>query len=186
MIKFNEIKKTSKLSEVQYYQVVDVKNNELVLSNDYGEKISVSRSYVESCLISSDQFNSEEKKTKTELAEIFLSNPGVIMTVNYHKQVDKDAVKKEIANLYPNKGGKILAEKDYVKKVNDLLKTALEGEERTAVGRHSSGRDDFGRVHFIDMEKEKDKNKSYDTRQILVDPRTINWLIIRGIKYSKK
>jgi hypothetical protein len=36
------------------------------------------------------------------------------------------------------------------------------------------------------MEQTKDASKEYDTRSRLIDPRTIQWAIIRGIKYNVK
>jgi len=66
------------------------------------------------------------------------------------------------------------------------LKTALEGEERTMVGRHYGSQDEFGRIKFIDMDAKLDPAKDYDTRQRLVDPRTLNWLILKGVKYIVK
>jgi len=66
------------------------------------------------------------------------------------------------------------------------VKKALEGEERTAVGRHFGVTNEFGRVPFIDMDKEKGDKPDWDARNIQVDPRTINWLIVKGIKYKLK
>jgi hypothetical protein len=45
---------------------------------------------------------------------------------------------------------------------------------------------ELGRVQFIDMEEEKTPGKDYDSRQRQVDPRSINWFISRGIKYTVK
>ena len=44
----------------------------------------------------------------------------------------------------------------------------------------------FGRVDFVDMEIQKDFSLSYDNRFRQVDPRTIEWLIVNGIKYVVK
>lgn len=187
MLDFSKLTKTTKLSETQFYSVKNVTKDSVVLINDTGGEVNVNKKYAEECLISSDQVQKEEKLSRTDLANIFLSNPGVILTVNYNKKVDEKEVKKELAALYPNKGGKILSEKEYVAKVNSVLATALQGEERTMVGRHNGIKDDFGRVHFIDMEADASKStSSYDARHRLVDPRTINWLILRGTKYIVK
>lgn len=186
MTNFSKLNNKTKLSETQYYSVEKITGDSVQLKNDYGEKIEVNKNYVEKCLVTNDQVEEEKILTKTELAALFLSNPGVVQTVNFNKQVDKKDVKDSIAALYPNKGGKILSEAEYVRKVNDLLKSALEGDERTMVGRHNGSQDEFGRVHFIDMEVERDPSKTYDQRQRLVDPRTINHLILKGVKYKKK
>lgn len=186
MTDFKKLTTKTKLSETQYYSVAKISGKEVQLVNDFGENIIVDASYVEKCLIASDQVESTQQLTKTDMANLFLANKEVVMTVNFNKQVKEADVKKELVALYPNKGGKILSEAEYTKKVAALLKSALEGEERTMVGRHNGNQDEFGRVHFIDMEIEKDTSKSYDPRQRLVDPRTINWFILKGIKYVKK
>jgi len=186
MIDFSKVTQKSKLSEVQYYSVEKVSGENLILINDKGGKIQVNKQYTEQCLTSSDQVDEEKKLTRTDLATLFLSNPGVVMTVNYNKQVKTEDVKKEIVSLYPNKGGKLLSEADYTKRVSSILKNVVEGVERIIVGRHSGSQDEFGRVHFIDMEISPDPSKIYDVRQRLVDPRTITWLILKGVKYVKK
>ena len=54
------------------------------------------------------------------------------------------------------------------------------------VGRHYGAVDEFGRIHFVDMEIERDITKSYDNRMRLVDPRTIKYLIVNNVKYILK
>jgi hypothetical protein len=186
MTNFKKLKQGTCCSEQQFYKVEKITGDNAILVNDQGGQIQVNKNYVEECLITSDQVNEEKKVTKTDLASIFLSNPGVVLTVNYNKKVDEAAVKKEIVALYPNKGGKILPEAQYIKNVSAIMKNVIEGEERTMVGRHSGSQDEFGRTHFIDMDIQKDSSKTYDVRQRLVDPRTINWLILKGVKYIKK
>lgn len=186
MLDFSRLTKTTKLSETQFYSVKSMTKDAVVLVNDTGGEIQVNKSYAESCLVPSDQVNEEKKTTRTDLATIFLTNPGVVMTVNFNKQVKPEDVKKELVALYPNKGGKITSEAEYSKKVAAILKNVTEGEERTMVGRHSGSQDEFGRVHFVDMDIATDTSKTYDVRQRLVDPRTINWLVLRGVKYVKK
>ena len=61
----------------------------------------------------------------------------------------------------------------------------LKGEERTMVGRHYGTQDANGRVSFVDMEVET-KASGYDARMRLVDPRTLNYLIVGGVKYVVK
>jgi hypothetical protein len=107
--------------------------------------------------------------------------------VNFNTQIkEKDAL-DAMAAIYPNKGGKMLSEADYKKKAKEILASVIVGKERTMVGRHYGSVNEFGRVSFIDMEIEKDTTKAdYDSRTRQVDPRTINWMIIRGVKYKTK
>lgn len=186
MTQFSKLKVGSKLSETQYYEVSKLGNSEVHLRNDLGEDIIVDSKYAEKCLISADQFTNEKNMSRTDITNLFLSSTNVVLTVNYNKQVKEDEVKKQLYALYPNKGGKILSESEYKQKIAATITEALVGEERTMVGRHYGSQDEFGRVHFIDMEQTKDTSKDYDTRQRLVDPRTINWLILKGVKYKVK
>lgn len=186
MTQFKNLKQGSVLSETSYYKVVKVKGDEVQLRTDSGQDVILDKQYVESLLISADQYDSEKTISKTEAAQLFLSHPGIVLTVNYNKKVDEKAVKDSLYDLYPNKGGKILSEADFKKKVNAALKGVTEGEARTMIGRHFGELNDLGRVNFIDMEVEKDTSKTYDNRQRQVDPRTINYLIIKGVKYNVK
>lgn len=186
MTNFQKLKTGEKLSETQYYQVEKIVGDKVQLKNDFDEAIVVTKDYVEKCLVSAEQFDSEKKMSRTDIVNLFLSSPNVVLTVNYNKQIKEDEVKRQLCDLYPNKGGKLLSEADFTKRVNECLTAALVGEERTMTGRHYGQKDEFGRIRFIDMEQVKDTSKDYDTRQRLVDPRTINWLIVKGIKYITK
>lgn len=186
MTDFSKLKVGSKLSETQFYNVIDIKNGEIDVVNDAGEEISLPEGYVETLLVSADQFSETKEMSRTDVTNLFLSSTNVITTVNYNKKVDEKEVLKELNALYPNTGGKILSKAEYEKAVKKQLSGALKGEERTMVGRHYGSQDEFGRIRFIDMDEVKDPKKDYDTRQRLVDPRTINWFILRGVKYVVK
>lgn len=184
MTNFKDLKKGAILSESQYYTVEKVVGNQAELKTDQGENIVVSEDYVKTLLVSADQYTSEKKINKTEAAQMFVANPSIVLTVSYNKKVDEKQVKKDIYDLYPNKG-KFISEADFKKKVDSAIKGIVEGEERVMKGRHWGELNEFGRVQFIDMEIER-KPGNFDNRQRQVDPRTINWLIIKGIKYLVK
>lgn len=181
MANFRKLKVGDVLSETQFYVVAKIKDDKVQLTTDSGEPVVLNEGYVNSLLNSADQFEKEEKVTRTELADILLNNPRVALTVNYNKQVKDVDVLKEIVDVHQN-----TAPKDVEKQFKAAIKKALNGEERTMIGRHYSSKDDFGRVHFIDMNAEHDRSKSYDTRQRLVDPRTLNWVVVNGTKYVAK
>ena len=183
-MKFQDLKVGEVLSETQFYKVVKTVGDRVQLETDSGENIVVDRNYAEDLLNSADQFTATEKVSRTELIEKFLSHTRVAMTVNFNKQVKPADVKKAIVELYPNKGGKLMSEADFAKKVAKAVD--LKGEERTMVGRHYGTQDSNGRVSFVDMEVAKEAGKSYDPRLRLVDPRTLNWLVVSGVKYVVK
>lgn len=187
MAKFKDLKVGEKLSETQFYSVVKIAGDKVQIKNDGGADIVVDKNYVENCLTSASQFTSEETITRTEAAAKFIASAGVGMTVNFNTQVkEKDAI-DQLGQIYPNKGGKMLSEADYKTKVKDIISSVITGKERTMVGRHYGSVNEFGRVSFVDMEITKDDTKTdYDSRTRQVDPRTINWMIIRDVKYKTK
>lgn len=178
---FNKIVKGAVISETQYYTVVDVNGSEIDLKNENGDIVTVDSLYAEKCLLTADQWLEEVKVNRTELVQIFLANPYTAMTVNYKKKVDEKDVIAELLNTYKNTSpGNV--EKEFTKTV----KTSLEGQERTAVGRHAGSVDEYGRIRFVDMNKDKGSNPAFDGRTIVVDPRTIAWVIVKNKKYTVK
>jgi len=186
MTKFKNLKHGTVLSEAQFYVVAKISGNEVQLTTDSGENVIIGKDYVEGLLVSADQYSSEKVVNKTEAAQIFLAASNIAVTVNFNTKVDAKVAKDAIKALYPNTGGKFASKADFDKKVNEAIKDVVEGKERTMVGRHFGELNDLGRVNFIDMEVAKDKTKTYDNRQRQVDPRTINWMVIKGIKYLVK
>jgi len=179
------LKKPAFYSRISY-GVITNNGGGCKIVNEDGRGWTITNPIVEDEFYIHNQFKTELKITRTEMAEIFISNARMIMTVNYNKQIKEKDIADGFAEIYPNTGGIILSKANYVKKVKQLTKIALKGEERTMMGRHESKIDDFGRVSFIDMEVERDTSKDYDTRHRLVDPRTLNWLIVGNIKFTIK
>lgn len=180
MTKFKDLKDGEVLSETQFYKVTKKAGNKVQLVNDLGENIVVDDKYVESCLTSANQFKSTSSVNKTDMANLFISNPGVAMTVNFNKQVKETDVVAELMKAYETSTPSTIS--SVFKKT---VKRALEGEERSMVGRHFGEMSELGRVQFVDMEAPK-ATSGYDARLRQVDPRTINWLIVKGVKYTVK
>lgn len=178
---FKNLKVGEKLSEVQYYSVEKIAGDKVQLKNGIGQNILVDKGYVEDCLISGQQFVKEEKITKTEAAKIYLENPNVALTVSFNKQVKEADVVKEILDAYEGSTPKAMGEA-----VKRAVKRGLNGEERVLIGYHTGIQDEFGRVSAIDMNIEKDPKKEYNTALRLVDPREINFIILKGTKYIVK
>lgn len=190
MTKFNKLNKGSILSESQYYTVEKIVGDKVQLINDNNENIVVDKDYVESCLISADQFEKEESKTMTELAELFINSPRIAMTVAFYKKdVEKtkkvyDAEKKAYSDKVAN-----AKMSDIPGLVDNLIENPITkfipGELRVMQGRHYGKIDELGRISFIDMEI-KQVAGNHDIRLRNVDPRTITFLIIAGVRYSLK
>ncbi len=181
MLDFSKLQVNDCLSEHSFYKVVSKDADNVILQNDFGEGLQVSRKLAEQSLTSASQVDKTENVNKTQAAEIFLANPGTVMTVVFNKQVKEADVLKEILEAHQNS-----APKDIEKAFKATIKKAIQGEERTIIGRHNGSTDEFGRTHFLDMMIDKEPSKSYDARQRLVDSRTIKSIVVKGVKYTVK
>jgi len=173
--KFKQLAVGEVLSEVQYYKVVKLAGNKVQLKNQANTDIVVDNNYVESCLISGKQYEKEEKISKTDLTTLFLGNPNTAFTVSFNKQVKETDVTKEIMDSYEGATPKTMEAA-----IKKAVKRALNGEERILEGYHTGSQDEMGRVQVVDM------NITTGSPNRLVDPRTLNYLILKGTKYTVK
>lgn len=179
-------------SETSYYKLDEVLNEtEVALKTDDGQDIVISKKYLESYANSGDFAETEEKKTMTELSEIVLANARTAMTVTFYKK-DQEKTKKVFEEEKAAKIEQIqnASLKNAAALISDLIENpisrTIKGELRTLRGRHDGHVDTMGRIHFIDMDIAIDTTKSYDVRKREVDPRTIQSVIVRGVKYVLK
>ena len=178
---FKNLKVNDKLSETQYYSVVKVAGDKVQLKNGLDQDIVVDRGYVEDCLTSADQYEKEEKLNKTDLTALFLKSPNVVFTVSFNKQVKEADVVKEILDAYEGSTPKTIEAA-----IKKAVKRGMNGEERVLVGYHTGIQDTFGRISAIDMNIAKDPSKDYNTSLRLIDPRELNYLVLKGVKYTLK
>lgn len=184
------------LSETSFYVIEDFRNDKIIVRDDLGNKITMGEPYVKQICTSADLYDSEEKKTMSELADIFINSPRIAMTVAFFK---KDAEKTKTAYNKEVSDAILKVQNAKVSEVEGLLKSLIEnpisrvipGELRVMKGRHHGHVDELGRIHFVDMELPKDikltkEGVEYDTRKREVDPRTIQWLVVNKVKYSLK
>jgi len=111
------------------------------------------------------QFEDEEKVSRTRMIEIMLEHPRTAMTINFNKKPKVEDVAKALQE------GKTGTAKDW----KALVKEQLEGAERTMLGYHVCSFDEHRRLRFQDAEAKG---------QRLVDPRTLNWLVVDRVKYT--
>jgi hypothetical protein len=177
-------------SETSFYTVQEVNSSYLVVKDELGNNIKLSKEYVNKVLNSAEDYFKEEKLSKTALAELFINSPRLAMTVAFYKS-DKEKSKtqfnKEKAEIIKRVSEAKVSEVE--KLLNDLIENPIlkiiPGELRVMKGRHNGNVDDLGRVHFIDMEVEKG-DSIHDSRIRQVDPRTIQYLILNDTKYTLK
>lgn len=192
MSKVNSVKKGTILSETSFFKVEEVKpDGMIVVKDDYGNEVKIGQAYVDKVLVSADFFDKEEQRTMTDLADILIKNPRTAMTVAFYKK-DVNKTKK----AYESELNAVIdrIQKANISEIQTLLKEAFEnpvskvikGDLRVIKGRHYGHIDDLGRVHFIDMELDKDPKREDDSRSRQVDTRSIAYIILNGTKYNLK
>lgn len=146
---------------------VDPVAKKVFLKNTAGVEWEISNDILEHEFTFADQYETTETVSRTRAIEIMMEHPGTAMTVNYHKKLEPKVV---AAALKAGQGK--LSDKDWQK----LVDGHLVGEERTMVGQHHAKFDEHQRLHFDE----------HDVGSRLVDPRTIQWLIVNRARYDVK
>ena len=178
-LNFTEIKKGQYLSETQYYKVLKVYKNKLLLSNEREYEIEVERSVIEEGMFSASQYDEELKITRTEMSELLENAGDSVFTVNFYKQPKEKEINQEILNAIKDQSLQT-DEKALVKKIKKAVKKAIKGEERILIGYLVHEEAKMGRSQVIDLEAKGDH------RLRLVDHRSLNWLILKNKKYIIK
>jgi len=164
------------LSETQYYEVVGLTDERVKVRNERDYEFSIAHPIVEEGMYSAGQFGEEVKVTRTELCEILENAGDSIFTVNFHKQLnEKDVVEEILAAVEEGKGPRALKTR-----VNAAVKKGVKGEGRTLIGYLVQVEPKMGRSQVIDLQAPAGR------RYRLVDHRTINWLILKNVKYVTK
>jgi|1_EtaG_2_1085319.scaffolds.fasta_scaffold00140_8 hypothetical protein len=155
------------LSEVQYYKVIDVRPNNVKVRNERGMEFVIGKEIIEEGSFSADQFEGEEEITRTDLVQILANAGETVFTANFNKKLDVKQFKEAFNDP-----------KNTVKS-NAALERMLLGEPRTMIG-YLTGADAIsGRFQVVDLEAEKAFPKQ-------IDMRTLNWVILRNVKYTVK
>ena len=121
------------------------------------------------------QFNAMERLYQALLAQAAAQAP----TVNFNKQLKEKDVLDEIMAAIDELGADA-DPKALAKKVKAAVKKGVSGEVRTLVGYLVKTEAKMGRSQVIDLEAPAKH------RYRLVDHRTINWLILKNVKYVVK
>lgn len=168
------IKKGTMLSRVSYMKVLRSDAHSIEVCNQDGLTWTIDPDIIAEECYSHDQYDEIIDVTRTKLIEIFINeSKDSIFTINFNKQAKiKDVI--EAATTRDN--GKIKSKKDIAK----LVKEAEKGEERTLIGHMLKIETGMGRSMVVDLEADTKSN----IRQ--VDHRSINWLILKNIKYVVK
>ena len=163
----SNLKEGDKLSEIQYYTVKTVSRGTVVVENSRGFEFSIGQSIIEEGSFSAHQYDEEVTMTRTELIEVFANAGETVFTANFNKKPDAKSLKAKFNDP------------ETTIKTNVAMEKLLLGDERTMIG-YLVGKDEgTGRFKVVDLEDSSDFPKQ-------VDPRTLNWLILRNVKYQVK
>lgn len=125
-------------------------------------------------MYSAAQFSETKKVSKLGLVDVLESAYDTIFTVNFNKLPNEKTITEKLQKIDPTK----LSDAKELKKI---AKNINLGEERTLVGYMLKSEPKMGRTQVIDLEQPLG---GYRAR--LVDHRTINWLILKNVKYVVK
>lgn len=173
----SKIKPGTKFSRSSYGTIVGTTRDSVEVKNEEGLQWSVGRAIFEAEFHVPDQFTEIKEVTRTDMAELIINNPRIVMSVRFRKQPEKktlvDVVKKMLDDA--EAGGKRPSDR----KLSSMLGDATAGEERIMIGRHHGHQDEFGRLQFTDMEATGHNLRTIDTR-------TVEEAIFGGVKYVLK
>lgn len=171
---FTGLMEGDRLSETQYYEVLSVREDHVVVKNERGFQFQIGKKIIEEGMYSASQYQEEKFVTRTELIDLLSNSGDSIFTVSFMKLPTAKEINEGIKSI--NKG-KILPNKE----IEKVVKDAFDGTERVLTGYLLKTETGFGRSMVIDLMIPENQNR---IRQ--VDHRTILWYINKGVKYSLK
>lgn len=172
---FAELQVGDRLSETQYYEITKKDDERIWVKNERGYKFNISKDIVEEGMFAANQYDEEQKVTRTELAEMLMSAGDTIFTVCFQKQLN---AKNVFANFYEEYKDSSSKSKAALQK---LMNGAMVGQERVLTGYLVRAEPVMGRSQVIDLELDPSKH-----RLRLVDHRNIQWLIYKNVRYFAK
>ena len=175
----SKLVKGDKLSRISFMEVVSTDALYIRVKNEDDYEWSIANGIVaEECY--STKMDEEKKVSRTELAELLMNARDAVVVVNFNKQANADTVHAK------------LEEADGQKVTKKLLGNLLKGEERTMTGYVIGAEPVLGRTVMIDLEGKKslkptkEEGVLWDSRQRLVDHRTLNFVVYKNVKYTVK
>lgn len=164
-----------------HYQVTAVTENDVIVKTDQGKTFELKKDFVASEFFSAGQFFVEETLPRTDIINILIKAHSSVFTVNFNKQLKPKELREGILAELQAANHKECTDKALQSAVQKALREGLKGEERTLTGTLVQVDTDLGRSKVVDLAIAPDKH-----RLRLVDHRSINWLILRGVKYNVK
>lgn len=166
------------LYEVSYYVVESVDDEYVnVVLPVTNASMKISRDIVREQIYTTDQYASEQKMTRSELAQKIETLGHAAFRVTFRKQVSANDVADGLNG----------ADLGSQAKRRKLVKTLMEGEERVMHARLLRSKEfdasmEFGRYKVIDL-KQFDETGDIGRSTRLVDTRTVSELIVDNVRY---
>ena len=160
-------------SSIIYNRVKAVDQYYLSVENQYGNSYQIEKSIAENEGFSASQSNAQKKVTRTELCELLENAGDAVFTINFVTKATDEKAKQLLATLKPED----LLNAEVLRQT---AKNIIKGEETTIVGYLRNREPKMGRSSIVDLNAPRPNNIR------LVDHRTINWMIFKGIKYVAK
>lgn len=172
----SQLKQGDYISRRQYLRVTGLSDGRVSVRTDSGFEFNATEAIASETMLTCDQFSREEKVSATELVEKLIHSNGDIFTVNFHKQANEKTVVSTLQSA-------TVEELSDARSRKALAKRLKVGEERTLIGYLLETEPMLGRSKVIDLEQ---AFAGEGWAQRLVDHRTINWIILRNVKYVRK
>lgn len=166
------LKPGDKWSRHSYGEVVASNLRSIRVKNENGLEWTIDADLFEKEFNVADQFQSVLTVNRTEMVEKITQAARLVMTVHFRKKPEHKTLVDTVNKLLDG------STRPKPRALSKLLRDAAAGKERTMVGRHYGTSDEFGRLQFTAMEKGGGLR--------LIDPRTVEWAIIDGVKYELK
>lgn len=160
-----DIKAGDTYSRHSFGVVTSVRGSSITLKNTAGLEWAIDREIFEKEFKTANYVQKTEQVNRTQAIELLNSNAKTAMTVCFRTKVDP----KDVAEALANGRGEAT---DRAWKIR--VREVLEGTQRIMVGHHNNAYDEHRRLRFEEQ----------GAGMKLVDPRTIDYIIVGGTKYE--
>lgn len=150
-------------STTDYFTVKAINGDKITTLNN-NKEIEISRDILEHDMHNASVFEKQEKLCLTKVVDVLKEANSAAFTICFNTKVDEKAVKERLSTLTQQK----------LKDPKALAKELLTGPEKTFVGRLTKQEAKLGRSLMIVLPE-----NSFAS----VDHRTINWIILKNVKY---
>ena len=156
---------------ITYLRVDKIEANQVTVINQHGGGWLISKDILVRDMWSADHFDQEIKCSMTDLSEILETCGDTIFKVKFKKKVDAKNIEEKLSEI---KFASLKKDAELKK----LAKELVEGEDCELTGHLIESDNNLGRSVIIDVHAPANNN----IRQ--VDHRTIDWIILKNVKYS--